>query len=421
MVAGVKLVMEAICIMKDLKPVKMNDATTGKKIDDWWVTSKTLLSDMKFLDGLKEFDRDTIPAPIMKIIRGKYIDNPEFDPEKVKSASSAAEGLCRWVRAIEVYDRVAKNVGPKKEALQSSEAELAVLQQSLDEKRKLLREVEERMAVVEARFKEMTSKKEKLIREVHDVSQQLIRAEKLIGSLGDERGRWRACADELSLKLDFILGDVLICAGIMAYLGPCSKLYRDQCVLEWSKACKSRGIAISENLKLSAVIGEPVTIQSWTSMHQLPNDAFSIDNAVMQQFATRCPLMIDPQGQASKWIKSMERTKSLHVIKLTDSDYIRTLENAIQFGAPVLIENIGETLDAILEPLLLRQTFKQQGVTYIKLGDSVVEYSSDFRLYLTTSLANPHYLPETSTKVALINFMITPEGFCQQLHIDADI
>ena len=52
--------------------------------------------------------------------------------------------------------------------------------------------------------------------------------------------------------------------------------------------------------------------------------------------------MIDPQGQANGWVKSMEGPKGLHTIKLTDADYLRTLENAVQFGTPVLLENIGE-------------------------------------------------------------------------------
>lgn len=45
--------------------------------------------------------------------------------------------------------------------------------------------------------------------------------------------------------------------------------------------------------------------------------------------------MIDPQGQANKWVKNMEKANNLHVIKLTDSDFVRTLENCIQFGTPV--------------------------------------------------------------------------------------
>lgn len=53
----------------------------------------------------------------------------------------------------------------------------------------------------------------------------------------------------------------------------------------------------------------------------------------------------------------------LQVIKLSEGgEYLRTLENAIQFGLPVLLENVGEELDPSLEPLLLNQTFKSGGM-----------------------------------------------------------
>lgn len=55
------------------------------------------------------------------------------------------------------------------------------------------------------------------------------------------------------------------------------------------------------------------------------------------------------------------------------------------------------------------------GVDCIRLGESVIEYSTDFRFYITTKLRNPHYLPELATKVCLLNFMITPEGLEDQL------
>lgn len=41
----------------------------------------------------------------MKQIRAKYITNPDFEPEKVKMASTACEGLCKWIKAMDVYDR----------------------------------------------------------------------------------------------------------------------------------------------------------------------------------------------------------------------------------------------------------------------------------------------------------------------------
>lgn len=59
--------------------------------------------------------------------------------------------------------------------------------------------------------------------------------------------------------------------------------------------------------------------------------------------------------------------------------------------------------------------FHLGGVDCIRLGESVIEYSCDFRFYITTKLRNPHYLPELATKVSLLNFMITPEGLEDQL------
>lgn len=89
----------------------------------------------------------------------------------------------------------------------------------------------------------------------------------------------------------------------------------------------------------------------------------------------RWPLIIDPQGQAGKWIKNMESDASLNVVKLSDKNLIRTLENSIKFGNPVLIENADEELDTVLDSILLKQTFKQSGMVCMKVGDSVVEYS----------------------------------------------
>ncbi|GCC40939.1 hypothetical protein chiPu_0024508 [Chiloscyllium punctatum] len=108
---GVKLVMAAICVMKLIKPEKINDPSgRGEKILDYWGPSKKLLGDMNFLRDLREYDKDNIPVAVMQKIRTEYLTNPDFDPQKVVKASSAAEGLCKWILAMEVYDRVAKVV-----------------------------------------------------------------------------------------------------------------------------------------------------------------------------------------------------------------------------------------------------------------------------------------------------------------------
>jgi dynein heavy chain len=110
--------------------------------------------------------------------------------------------------------------------------------------------------------------------------------------------------------------------------------------------------------------------------------------------------MIDPQGQASKWVKNMEKENSLYVIKYTDPDYLTMLQSAIQEGRPALLENVGEELDPGLESVLLRQPFTNNaGVDCILLGDSIIEYNHAFRLYIVTDIRNPHFPPEVAVKV----------------------
>uniref|UniRef100_A0A8B9LB63 Dynein axonemal heavy chain 12 n=1 Tax=Astyanax mexicanus TaxID=7994 RepID=A0A8B9LB63_ASTMX len=413
--SGVKLVMAAVCVMKDIKPEKINDpAGTGQKILDYWGPSKKLLGDMNFLRDLKVYDKDNIPAPVMHKIRSEYMTNPDFDPTKVAKASSAAEGLCKWITAMEVYDRVAKVVAPKKANLIVAQQSLAATMALLNQKRAELKEVEDRLAALKKTLEEKTEEQAQLQFQVDLCARKLERAEKLIGGLGGEKTRWSKAADDLQNTYDNLTGDVLISAGVIAYLGAFTAGFRQNCTKEWTKLCKSKNIPSSDDFSLSKTLGDPIKIRAW-NISGLPTDSFSIDNGVIVSNSRRWPLMIDPQGQANKWVKNSERENNLNVIKLTDADYMRTLENCIQFGTPLLLENVGEELDPSLEPLLLKQIFKQGGMDCIRLGESVIEFSSDFRFYITTKLRNPHYLPELATKVSLLNFMITPEGLEDQL------
>ncbi len=122
----VRLVMEAVCILKGVKPELVPDPATGIKVEDYWGPSKRVLGDMKFLESLLNYDKDFIPLANITKIRQKFIGNPDFDPNKIKSASTACEGLAKWVLAIEKYDIVARVVSPKKVALAAAEATYGV-------------------------------------------------------------------------------------------------------------------------------------------------------------------------------------------------------------------------------------------------------------------------------------------------------
>ncbi|KAM4613811.1 dynein axonemal heavy chain 1 [Polymixia lowei] len=411
---GVKLVIEAVCIMKGIKPKKIAGEKPGTKIDDYWEPGKGLLQDPgKFLEGLFKFDKENIPDAVIRLIQ-PYIDNEEFQPASIAKVSKACTSICQWVRAMHVYHFVARAVEPKKQALREAQEDLAATQRILDDAKEKLAAVEEGIATLEAKYHDCLAKRDQLDNECQLCESRLVRADKLIGGLADEKVRWKETVQHLEYMVNNVAGDVLLSAGYVAYLGPFTGEYRAAMAEEWLRGFKELSVPHTDEPNLVSTLGDPVKIRSW-QIKGLPNDNLSVENGVITQYSQRWALFIDPQGQANKWIKNMERDNVLAVMKLSDQDFLRSLENAIRFGKPCLLENVGEDLDPALEPVLLRQTYKQQGSTVMKLGDTVILYHHDFKMYITTKLPNPHYSPEISTKVTLVNFTLSPSGLEDQL------
>lgn len=201
----------------------------------------------------------------------------------------------------------------------------------------------------------------------------------------------------------------------MSYMGPFLSNYRDELVQKkWIEEVRKLGIPCAPNFNFCEFMAKPTQVRDW-NIQGLPSDAFSTENGVIVTSSNRWPLMVDPQGQAIKWIKNMEASRGLKVIDLQQSDYMRTLESAIQFGLPVVLQNVQEKLDPSLDPVLNKSLMRIGGAYMIKLGDKEIEYNPEFRFYITTKLSNPHYTPEISTKSTIVNFAVKEQGLEAQL------
>ena len=96
-------------------------------------------------------------------------------------------GLCKWVRAMEAYDRVAKVVAPKKAKLAASELELKDTMDKLNKKKAELKKVEDDLAELENALKEAIKRKEELEANVDLCNKKLVRAKELIDGLGESK------------------------------------------------------------------------------------------------------------------------------------------------------------------------------------------------------------------------------------------
>jgi dynein heavy chain len=391
--------MEAVCILK------------GVKAD--WDNSKKLLNDTNFLSGLETYDKDNIPEKTLRNL-AKYIANPDFVPDKVQKVSTAAKSLCMWCRAMDVYARVAKNVEPKKKKLKEAEDSVAAMSALLATKQAELNKVLDRVKALEEKLAAAKLKSTDLQTQSDVCTARLGRATDLTSLLANEQVRWLQELKQLNQDKVDLAGNILLAAGSIAYAGPFTAEFRQEMVDEWVRTCTEYEIPADKAFTLERVVGDPPEIRQW-NIQGLPADPLSIENGIIVSRGRRWPLMIDPQTQANRWIRAKEKSNRVQVIKLTESTYLRTLENCIRVGNPVLLENIEEALDPALEPVLGRQVFKKSGRLLIRLGDTDVDYSPDFRFYITTKLANPHYPPEVCVKVTVVNFTVTIKGLEDQL------
>ena len=221
--------------------------------------------------------------------------------------------------------------------------------------------------------------------------------------------------DNLHKDIANSVGDCVIAAAFLSYAGPFNSDYRGILVKEtWITMVEKLSIPLSKGFDFALFLAEPTDVREW-NLKGLPSDAFSIENGVLVTRGRRWPLMVDPQAQANKWIKNLEAERNLKVVDLKLGDWMRTMENAIQFGSSILIQDLGEELDPALEPVLSKAITKQGNRLILRLGDKELDYNLDFKLFLTTKLSNPHYPPEVSTKTTIVNFAIKREGLEDQL------
>jgi dynein heavy chain len=363
------------------------------------------------------YDKENIADSVIAKIR-PYIEREDFDPIAIKKASVACEAMCMWCGAMYKYNTVAKQVEPKKALLRQAEEELAVVQAKLAKAQATLRAVNAKIAKLEADHSAAVAKQAKLVSDAEICEVKLVRADKLIGGLGGEKKRWGETVVTLKAAKEKLPGDCVVAAGMVSYCGPFTSEYRSEDLEKyWRAEMVKASLIHTEDCSVRDVIGDEVKIQQWV-VWSLPNDSLSVQNAIVLDNCRRWPLLIDPQRQAGRYLKLMGKQAAqsgMDMTKLSDKNMLRALELGIQFGKWILLEDIGTVLDPALEPILLQQKTKDGSGWSIKLGDKTINYSLEFRFFMTTSLPNPHYSPETSVKVTLLNFAITPSGLEDQM------
>jgi len=135
-------------------------------------------------------------------------------------------------------------------------------------------------------------------------------------------------------------------------------------------------------------------------------------------YSNKWPLFIDPQSQASVFVKKMSidiKMDHFKIMVANDDKLSKELEMSIKTGKWLIVENLNEKLPSDLDNIL-NPIIKTRGKgKVIKFDDREIEYDDEFKLYLISGLQNPHYQPEVCVNVCVINFSITEQGLKEQM------
>ncbi|XP_077689901.1 dynein axonemal heavy chain 17 [Eretmochelys imbricata] len=382
--------------------------------DKSWKAAKIMMGKVdSFLDSLKKFDKEHIPEACLKAFK-PYQSDPTFDPEFILSKSTAAAGLCSWCLNIVRFYEVYCDVAPKRQALEEANAELAEAQDKLDHIKNKIADLNANLATLTAEFEKATAEKIKCQQEADATNRVITLANRLVGGLASENVRWAESVENFREQEKTLCGDVLLISAFVSYVGYFTKKYRtelmDKYWIPYLNELKVP-IPVTPGLDPLSLLTDDADIATWNNQG-LPSDHMSTENATILCNTERWPLIVDAQLQGVKWIKN-KYGEQLKAIRLGQRSYLDIIEQAISDGHPLLIENIGETVEPVLDPLLGRNTIKKG--KYIKIGDKEVEYHPDFRLILHTKYFNPHYKPEMQAQCTLINFLVTRDGLEDQL------
>uniref|UniRef100_A0A673T414 Dynein axonemal heavy chain 14 n=1 Tax=Suricata suricatta TaxID=37032 RepID=A0A673T414_SURSU len=394
----VLMVMNAVCILLQKRPT--------------WASAKLLLSETEFLKKLVNLDKDSIPDKVFTKLR-KIALSPDFNPNKVALVSLACCSLCQWIIALSNYHEVQKLVGPRLIQVAEAQNVLKIARQRLAEKQRGLQLVEEHVLVLQGAYKDLVAQKQLLANRRTLATKRLHCASVLLATLEDEKTQWQETVNQIDKKLEGIWGDILLSAACIVYSGALTAEFRQLIVNKWETLCTENNIPLSPNFSLIEIMAQKHEIRRWHSQG-LPLSQYATENAILTTSGLQWPLLIDPQKQAHNWIRQMEGSR-LQELSIEDGSYLQTLENAVKTGGSVLLQNLPEPLAPSLKAILKVGVPPKRGPCFIRIEDSEIEYSSQFRLFISTDVENPHFPPSVCNFVTLVSFAVTLPGLQDQL------
>ena len=166
-------------------------------------------------------------------------------------------GLLGWTRALTAYYGINKAVLPLKMNLAVSEGKLMKATKKLDDAQGKLSIKEKELGDARKIYDAQMTKRQVVVDEANRCKRKMTLASDLINGLGGEKERWTEQSETFKSSIIRLTGDVVLCAGFLAYTGPFNSEYRNILTTSWKAELRKRRIPTSADLNLISMLIEP--------------------------------------------------------------------------------------------------------------------------------------------------------------------
>lgn len=207
-----------------------------------WNRAKAMMQNVDAFKGkLSEFRGEDITEKEIDLLK-PYTEDDNFTPEKMASKSAAAANLCTWVVNIVNFNRIYVKVKPLMDSLQAARESKAAAIASLEEAQRQVAEVQEQLALLNEKYEEAVREKKEVEDQAEALTNRADLAQRLVGGLASENVRWGQEIERLKSNALTLVGDCMLAAGFVSYVGAFDKDLREELwKIQWSEDLKTRG------------------------------------------------------------------------------------------------------------------------------------------------------------------------------------
>ncbi|XP_058798637.1 cytoplasmic dynein 2 heavy chain 1 [Phymastichus coffea] len=346
--------------------------------DTSWNSMKTFLAKRGVKEEIRNWDARRSSPTSLDAVAKLIKERPEsFDEKTAKRASVAAAPLAAWVLANLQYGQILQQVAPLEREQRVLTDRLAAAEAQIGKLESGLNTVESKVAHLQEELAAHTRGAAELQLRMEATEASLNSARSLLSKLDAEHSDWRGQFQTLTERNSKIDVEAATLATLLIYQNPATK--NDE------KRKHTIDLLITERDKLQ-----------WRTQG-LPVDTESFIGAARAIRGNLVPLFLDPLGVAVNWLRFNIGETRIEITRPEDSRFLTSVELAVRFGKPLLVEEIIE-LPTILLPLLRKRP--------LRIGDKSLPAQQGFQLFLATrqdSLTNklPSEADATLVKISL--------------------